>query len=50
MPREPVLLECTICKSRNYVFNMDLKGGKKLEVKKYCRPCRSRQIHKARKA
>ena len=47
--REAVSLECVECKERNYMTSLDTKGGKKLEVKKYCRKCRKRQMHKSRK-
>jgi large subunit ribosomal protein L33 len=47
--REIVVLECTECKERNYMTTLDTKGGKKLEVKKFCRICRKHQLHKSRK-
>ncbi|MCK6472333.1 MAG: 50S ribosomal protein L33 [Planctomycetes bacterium] len=48
--REPVVLECSSCKSRNYMVALETKGGKKLEVKKFCRTCRGHVVHKSRKA
>jgi large subunit ribosomal protein L33 len=47
--REIIILECTECKDRNYMTRLDTKGGKKLEVKKFCRKCRKHQPHKSRK-
>jgi large subunit ribosomal protein L33 len=47
--REIINLECVECKDRNYMTTLDTKGGKKLEIKKYCRKCRKHQPHKSRK-
>jgi large subunit ribosomal protein L33 len=47
--REIIILECTECKDRNYMTTLDTKGGKKLEIKKFCRKCRKHQPHKSRK-
>jgi len=47
--REAVILECSECKERNYTTTLDTRGGKKLEVKKYCRKCRKHMPHKSRK-
>ncbi len=47
--REAIILECTECKERGYMTTLDTKGGKKLEIKKYCRKCRKRVPHKSRK-
>jgi len=47
--REIVILECTTCKDRNYTTTLDTRGGKKLEVKKFCRRCNKRVAHKSRK-
>ncbi|HYG74650.1 MAG TPA: 50S ribosomal protein L33 [Planctomycetota bacterium] len=47
--REAIILECLECKGRNYMTTLDTKGGKKLELKKYCKVCRKRQLHKSRK-
>ena len=48
--REAIILECTECKGRNYMTTLDTRGGKKLEVKKYCKNCRKHLPHKSRKA
>jgi large subunit ribosomal protein L33 len=48
--REIVVLECAGCKSRNYTSTLDTRGGKKIEVKKYCKTCRGHVPHKSRKA
>jgi len=47
--REAIILECTDCKERNYMTTLDTRGGKKLEIKKYCKKCRKHQVHKSRK-
>ena len=47
--REAVILECTECKERNYTISLDTKGGKKLELNKFCKKCRKHQPHKSRK-
>jgi len=47
--REAIILECTECKERNYMTTLDTRGGKKLELKKYCKKCRKHHIHKSRK-
>jgi len=47
--REAIILECTVCKDRNYMTTLDTKGGKKLELKKYCRKCHKHVVHKSRK-
>jgi len=49
--REQVALICKSCKSQNYTttrnkVNMDTKGKGKLEIKKYCKKCKSHQLHK----
>jgi large subunit ribosomal protein L33 len=48
--REIVVLECCVCKSRNYMSTLNTKGGKKLEMKKYCKACHAHVPHKSRKA
>jgi len=47
--REAIILECNECKERNYMTTLDTRGGKKLEIKKYCKKCRKHQAHKSRK-
>jgi large subunit ribosomal protein L33 len=42
---------CKVCKSQNYVternkVNMDVKGNAKLELKKYCKTCHKKTLHK----
>jgi large subunit ribosomal protein L33 len=44
-----VILECTGCKMRNYTTPFVVKGGKKLELMKYCSTCRKHTSHKSRK-
>jgi len=48
--REIVTLECSVCKGRNYMTTLDTRGGKKIEVKKYCKTCSARIIHKSKKS
>ena len=48
--RDIVILECTECKDRNYMTTLDTKGGKKLEIRKFCRRCGKHQLHKSRKS
>ena len=41
MPRDNVVLQCTECKSRNYVTTKNKKTTtERLEFKKFCRRCR----------
>lgn len=53
--REYVSLECTQCKNRNYRTSKQMKSKgsnkpvAKLELKKYCRKCRTHTQHKERK-
>ncbi len=44
-----VLLECTECGERNYATPFKLKGGARLQVKKYCARCRKHMPHKSRR-
>ena len=47
--REYVSLECKECGNRNYRTSREMRGGKKLELKKYCRFCHTHTPHKERK-
>ena len=47
--QEWVSLECPECRNRNYRTSRDSKSGGKLELKKYCRHCRKRTVHKEKK-
>ncbi|MFV1957748.1 MAG: 50S ribosomal protein L33 [bacterium] len=45
-----VTLECTDCKRRNYTSTKNRKNTtERLELKKYCRFCRSHTLHKETK-
>ena len=44
-----VMLECGECKNRNYTTRFVAKGGKKLELNKFCPACRKHTSHKSRK-
>ena len=47
--RERVILECTETGDRNYMTTLNTKGGKKLEIMKYCPRLKKRTLHKSRK-
>ncbi|HLX62708.1 MAG TPA: 50S ribosomal protein L33 [Planctomycetota bacterium] len=47
--RERIILECTECGERNYMTTLNTKGGKKIEVKKFCPKHNKRTMHKSRK-
>ena len=48
--REQVILECTVCKQRNYLSTRDKrKTPAKYEMKKYCRFDRKHTLHKESK-
>ena len=48
--RDIIHLQCGGCKRRNYSTTKNKKKQQgKLEVKKYCRFCRSHQVHKESK-
>ena len=47
--RQYVTLECSECKRHNYRTSKETRGGSKLELKKYCRFCRTHTAHRERK-
>lgn len=48
--RELITIECTLCKSRNYYSTKNKKlHTDRLEMKKFCRPCRKHTPHKETK-
>ena len=48
--REPITLECTECKRRNYMTEKNKKNNtERLEVVKYCKYCKKRTTHKETK-
>lgn len=48
--RPPITLECTECKNRNYVTEKNMKiTTDRLELKKYCKVCKKRTVHKESK-
>ena len=50
MPRENIIMECTVCKSRNYFTTKNRrKSSERLEFNKYCRACRKHTPHKESK-
>jgi len=47
MPREVIILECTVCKRRNYTTTKNKKTTKeKLSLKKYCKFDKKHTLHK----
>ena len=44
-----VFLECTVCKDRNYITPFKMKGGKKLDLKKFCARCGKHTPHRGRR-
>ena len=46
--REPITLECTECKRRNYMTQKN-KNTDRLEIAKYCKFCGKRTTHKETK-
>ncbi|PIT97545.1 50S ribosomal protein L33 [Candidatus Berkelbacteria bacterium CG10_big_fil_rev_8_21_14_0_10_41_12] len=42
-----IVLQCSICKSRNYVTTRSsIQPVKKLELKKFCKNCKEKTLHK----
>ena len=47
MPRENIIMECTVCKSRNYFTTKNRrKHPERAEWKKFCPRCNKQQQHK----
>lgn len=45
--REGVTLQCTDCKRKNYQTNKNKRNDPdRIELKKYCKFCRSHTLHK----
>ena len=38
-------LECTVCGNRNYRTSREMRQGKKLQLKKYCKYDRKHTVH-----
>ena len=50
MARDNIVLQCSECKSRNYVSNKNKKTTtQRLEFNKFCRFCRKHNAHKETK-
>ena len=47
--RDYVALECTTCGNRNYYTSKQMRGTTKLELRKYCKTCRTHVSHKEKK-
>ncbi len=43
-----VVLACTVCKERNYTTDFKMRGGKRLDIKKYCPRCGKHTPHRGR--
>ena len=45
--REPISLECTECKNRNYHYMKNKRTNtERLELRKYCKYCRKHTVHR----
>ena len=44
-----VFLQCKDCKRRTYTTRFKMKGGARLELKKYCPTCRKHTEHRSRR-
>ena len=47
--REFFSLECKECGNRTYRTSREMRGGKKLEIKKYCKHDRKHTVHVEKK-
>ena len=47
--RENLTLECKKCGNKNYRTSREMKTTQKLSLKKYCKHCRSHELHKEKK-
>lgn len=48
--REKIILECTVCKNRNYNSTKNKANDPdRLEIKKYCPTCKKTTAHKETK-
>ena len=48
--RDYVSMECEVCGNRNYRTSKRIKGATtKLNLKKFCRHCRTHTLHKEKK-
>jgi large subunit ribosomal protein L33 len=50
MPRDKIILECTVCKSRNYFSDKNKRlHPERVEWKKFCPRCNQHLVHKESK-
>ncbi|MBU1007014.1 MAG: 50S ribosomal protein L33 [Candidatus Omnitrophica bacterium] len=50
MTQELIIIACTECKRKNYTSTKNKKTHpKRLEIKKLCRSCKKRTLHKEEK-
>jgi large subunit ribosomal protein L33 len=48
--RDRITLECTQCKNRNYTTTKNKRNtSERLELKKYCKFCKTHTVHKETK-
>jgi large subunit ribosomal protein L33 len=47
--RDFVALECPNCGNRNYRTSKNTRSQGKLELRKFCKSCRSHTVHKEKK-
>lgn len=44
-----VIMACSECKGRNYTTHFVMKGGNRLDIKKFCPTCRKHTPHRSRR-
>jgi len=44
------VLQCTVCKNKNYYFATNKKKEFKIELNKFCKKCKKHTLHKKIKA
>ena len=50
MPRDNIILRCTVCGEENYITTKNKKEHPdKLETSKYCPRCKKHTVHKEKK-
>ncbi len=48
--RDSIILKCTVCGEENYITSKNKKEHPdRLEIKKYCKKCKTQTIHKEKK-
>lgn len=50
MPRDDIILRCTVCGNENYITTKNKKKHpEKMEISKYCHKCNKMTVHKEKK-